>query len=221
MNEYNFLLETPLFHKVQQSELEHMLHCKGAHSVSYLKGDYISLSGESLSCMGVIVKGTVHMLKEDVKGNKVLFTIMRDKEVFGEMFISNSSFAATVSYYAATDCTILFLPLKRVMCSCSMACQFHQKFIENMTMLMSQKTIQLMNKLEIISKKTLREKILTYLTQQALVSGSSYFVLPMGRLELADYLCVNRSALTRELSNMKAEGLLDYDKNTFRLLTSI
>ncbi|WP_198286487.1 MULTISPECIES: Crp/Fnr family transcriptional regulator [Bacillus] len=195
-----------------------MLTCIGAYTVSFSKGDYISLSGESLRCIGLVVTGTVHMLKEDIWGSKAIYMIIHEKEVFGETFICSSHFSATVSFYAATDCKILFMPFKKVMYTCSRACTFHHQLIENMVTLIANKNVQLMEKMEIMSKRTLREKILTYLSQQALINGSTYIVSPMSRLEMADYFCVNRSALTRELSNMKLEGLLDYDKNTFRLL---
>ena len=87
-----------------------------------------------------------------------------------------------------------------------------------MVRLISAKNVTLIQKIEVISKKTLREKILAYLSIQAQVQGTRYFEIPLGRVELADYLCADRSALTRELSSMKADGLIDFDKNVFRIL---
>ena len=111
----------------------------------------------------------------------------------------------------------MFLPFAKVLNSCSAACEFHHRLIENAVKLMASKNIELVQKLEIISKKTLREKILTYLSIIANNSGS-YFKTDMNRSDLADYLCADRSALSRELSKMKQDGLIDFDKNTFRLL---
>ncbi len=114
---------------------------------------------------------------------------------------------------------VLLLPFQRVLHTCSRACAFHQQLIENMVQLMANKNQELMKKVEVVTKKTLREKILAYLSQQAQLQGGEYFEIPLGRLELADYLCADRSALTRELTAMKKEGILDYDRNVFRLLS--
>jgi CRP-like cAMP-binding protein len=102
--------------------------------------------------------------------------------------------------------------------TCTNACAFHHKLIENMVQLIADKNQELMRKVEVVTKKTLREKILAYLSQQAQLEGGSYFEIPLGRIELAEYLCADRSSLTRELNAMKEEGILDYDRNMFRLL---
>ena len=101
--------------------------------------------------------------------------------------------------------------------TCTNACTFHHRLIENMVQLIADKNLELMKKTEVVTKKTLREKVLAYLSQQAQQTGSEYFEIPLGRIELAEYLCADRSALTRELNTMKAEGILDFDKNMFRL----
>ena len=99
-----------------------------------------------------------------------------------------------------------------------MACEFHHRLIKNMVSIIADKNRDLMRKVEVVSKRTIREKLLAYLSIQAQVQQSRYFEIPLGRLELAEYLCVDRSALTRELAKMKDEGLIDYDKNCFRML---
>ena len=112
----------------------------------------------------------------------------------------------------------MFLPFKKVMHTCSHACVFHHQLIENMVRIIANKNRDLIRKIEVVSKKTLREKILAYLSIQAQANGTRYFEIPLGRLELADYLCADRSALTRELAKMRDDGLIDYDKNCFRIL---
>ena len=101
--------------------------------------------------------------------------------------------------------------------SCTNTCVFHHRLIENMVRVIAAKNLELMRKVEVVSKKNLREKILAYLSLQAQLNESRYFEIPLGRIELADYLCADRSALTRELSKMRDEGLIDYDKNMFRV----
>ena len=102
--------------------------------------------------------------------------------------------------------------------SCTMACCFHHRLIENMVHIIANKNRDLMRKVEVVSKRTIREKLLTCLLVQVQDQNFRYVEIPLGRVELAEYLCVDRSALTRELAKMKAEGLIDYDRNCFRIL---
>ena len=139
-------------------------------------------------------------------------------DIFGETFACGSDNQAVVTFLVSEDARILFLPFNRVMHSCTMACQFHHRLIENMVRVIADKNRDLMRKIDVVSKRTIREKLLAYLSIQAQVQGSRYFEIPLGRVELAEYLCVDRSALTRELTKMKEDGLIDYDKNCFRIL---
>ena len=207
-----------LFHGIEQDNLPVMLGCLGYRMETYKKGEFISMEGEHLENIGLVVKGSVDMIKEDFLGNKTILMRMRQGSVFGETFICGSASLATVSFCAASDTEVLFLPFKRVMHTCTNACAFHHRLVENMVQLIADKNLELMRKVEVVTKKTLREKILAYLSQQAQLEGGSYFEIPLGRIELAEYVCADRSALTRELNAMKEEGLLDYDRNMFRLL---
>lgn len=207
-----------LFHGIEQDNLPVMLGCLGYRMETYKKGEFISMEGEHLENIGLVVKGSVDMIKEDFWGNKTILMRMRQGSVFGETFICGSASLATVSFCAASDIEVLFLPFKRVMHTCTNACAFHHRLVENMVQLIADKNLELMRKVEVVTKKTLREKILAYLSQQAQLEGGSYFEIPLGRIELAEYVCADRSALTRELNAMKEEGLLDYDRNMFRLL---
>lgn len=207
-----------LFHGIEQDNLPVMLGCLGYRMETYKKGEFISMEGEHLENIGLVVKGSVDMIKEDFWGNKTILVRMRQGSVFGETFICGSASLATVSFCAASDTEVLFLPFKRVMHTCTNACAFHHRLVENMVQLIADKNLELMRKVEVVTKKTLREKILAYLSQQAQLEGGSYFEIPLGRIELAEYVCADRSALTRELNAMKEEGLLDYDRNMFRLL---
>ena len=143
---------------------------------------------------------------------------MRRDELFGETFACGEDSLSVVTFVVSEDAQILFLPFDRVMHSCTMACVFHHRLIENMVHIIANKNRDLMRKVEVVSKRTIRERLLAYLSICAQAAGTRYFEVPMGRVELAEYLCVDRSALTRELAKMKEDGLIDYDKNTFRML---
>lgn len=158
------------------------------------------------------------MVSEDIWGNKTILVFMHKGELFGETFACGSSTASIVSFFAAENVRALYLPFDKIMHSCSKNCAFHQRLLENVLTMIANKNIQLMQKVEIISKRTLREKLLTYFSLQAQLQGKKQIELPVGRIGLADYLCADRSALTRELSRMKNDGLIDFNKNSFTLL---
>lgn len=208
----------PLFTGIREDDLSAMLVCMGSFQKNYKKDELILLESNEVRSVGVILSGKVHMIKEDAEGYQSLLVTMKEDELFGESFSCGSFLSAQVSFRAATDCTVLFLPFYKIIHSCKMSCPFHHRLIENMVKLIGDKNVQLMQKIEVISKKTLREKILTYLRSQAPEDGNRRFTIPLGRLELADYLCADRSALTRELAHMETDGLIWYEKNQFQLL---
>lgn len=209
---------SPLFEGIKPEDLQAMLTCLSYRIGAYCKGETIALEEEDIKYIGIILKGAVDMIKEDLWGNKTMLVRMRKDELFGETFACGEDSLSVVTFAVAEDASVLFLPFDRVMHTCTMTCVFHHRLIENMVHIIANKNRDLMRKVEVISKKNLREKILAYLSIQAQLHQSRYFEIPLGRVELADYLCADRSALTRELANMKAAGLIDYDKNMFRIL---
>lgn len=208
----------PIFRGISEKDLPAMLHCLGSFQKHYEKDEVVFLESNEVRNVGIILSGIIHMVKEDSEGYQTLLVAMKEHELFGESFSCGSHLDAHVSFLAASPCTVLFLPFHKVIHSCKMSCIFHHRLIENMVQLIGDKNVQLIHKIEVISKKTLREKILAYLQQQAAEHNSRQFTIPLGRLELAEYLCADRSALTRELSYMRRDGLIIYEKNTFELL---
>ena len=211
-------INSPLFDGVKPEDRKTMLSCIGYHIGTFKKSDIVAFEEENIKHIGIIISGAVDMVKEDLWGNKTMLVRMRKYELFGETFACGEDNLSVVTFVVSEDAKILFLPFDRVMHSCTMACVFHHRLIENMVHIIANKNRDLMRKVEVISKRNLREKILAYLSIQAQFQDSCYFEIPLGRIELAEYLCADRSALTRELAKMKAEGLIDYDKNWFRIL---
>lgn len=211
-------VNTPLFGGIGEGDLETMLGCIGYHITAFHRGQTIAFEDEHIRHVGVVLSGAVDMIKEDLWGNRTMLLRLRREEVFGETFVCGDDSQSLVTFVVSEDARVLFLPFDRVMHSCTMACVFHHRLIENMVRIIAGKNRDLMRKVEVVSKRTLREKILAYLSIQAQTQNSRYFEIPLGRVEWAEYLCADRSALTRELAKMKAEGIIDYDKNCFRLL---
>ena len=211
-------INSPLFRNIQPDNLSVLLSCVGYHIAMYRKGEIIAFEEAHIKHIGIILSGIVDMVKEDLWGNKTMLLRMKKNELFGETFACGSDNISLVTFQVTEDAEILFLPFERVMHSCTMACQFHHQLIENMVRIIADKNRDLMRKAEVVSKRTIREKLLAYLSIQAQTQQTRYFEIPLGRVELAEYLCVDRSALTRELAKMKEDGLIDYDKNCFRML---
>ena len=215
----DFMSETnsSLFAGIAVDDRKAMLSCIGYHIASFRKGEIIAFEQEHIRHVGVVLSGSVDMIKEDIWGNKTMLVRAYKDEVFAETFACGQDNLSVVTFMVSKDAKILFLPFDRVMHSCSMACQFHHKLVENMVHIIANKNRDLMRKVEVVSKRTIREKLLAYLSIQAQAQNARYFEIPLGRVELAEYLCVDRSALTRELAKMKAEGIIDYHRNSFRM----
>ena len=211
-------LRSPLFAGVDTGDFALVLGCIGYHVKEYKKGQIITFEEETINHVGVVLEGAVDMLKEDVWGNRTMLVRTYPQDIFGETFACGEDTLSVVTFAAAQDCRVLFLSFSRVMHTCTHACQFHQRLIENMVRLIARKNRELMRKVEVVSKKTLREKILAYLSIQSQSQGSRRFEIPLGRVEWAEYLNADRSALTRELAKMQEEGIIDYKKNFFEIL---
>ena len=218
MQEVPQQLNTPLFQGIEPQDRAAMLHCTGYHIARYPKGKPIALEQERIAHIGIVLEGAVDMIKEDIWGNKTILARIGKDDLFGETFACGSDSLSVVSFVVSKDAVVLFMPFCKAMHTCSNGCEFHQKLVDNMVRIIADKNRELLRKIEVISQKTLREKILAYLSIQAQQQNARYFELPLGRTELAEYLCADRTALARELGKMKNEGLIDYDKNMFRIL---
>ena len=206
-----------VFENISADQLPVMLECLKAMIKEFRKSEFIYLEGDKLDQIGVLIQGTVHMIKEDIWGNKAIMDTIKSGDLFGESIVCGEVDSSSFSFQAASDCTVLFFNFHKVLRACNNSCEFHQRFIENMVKVIAQKNVLMLNKMEIISKKTIRNRLLTWISQQVRLNGSKCFASPMGRLELADYLCVDRSALTRELTKMKKDGLIDFNKTMYCL----
>lgn len=211
-------ISSPLFAGIGPEDLQTMLSCIGYSVCSYPKGSVIAPEDEPIRRIGILLSGTVDMVKEDLWGNKTTILRLHRDELFGETFACGEDDRSPVTFFASEDARILFLPFRKVMHTCSRSCVFHRQLVENMVRVIAEKNRELLRKVEVVSKKALREKILAYLSIQSQQQGSRYFTLPLNRTELADYLCADRSAVSRELSAMRAEGLIDFDRSLFRIL---
>lgn len=219
MKEYlDVLKSVDLFRGIETSELQPLLSCLSAKVDHYEKGQTVFFSGESIERFGIVLSGQVQIIQDDYYGNRSILAKTGTGNLFGESFACAEIKTLPVSVIATTECELLFIDCHRLAVPCAKACNFHSRLIQNMLNIVSMKNISLTQKIEFTSKRTTREKLLTYLSTEARKAGSSRFCIPFSRQELADYLSVDRSAMSAELSKLRDDGVLNFHKNQFELL---
>lgn len=209
---------TRLFAGVGDNEIESMLSCLGARLKTYKKGEYVFRQGEYISDITVLLDGKLHIQKDDFWGNRSILGEIIVGEMFGEAYATKDSGALLNDVVSIEDSVVVFFDVKRILTTCSSSCRFHAIVVQNLFIAISEKNRKLVQKLGILSKRTTREKLISYLSEQAKKQNSGSFEIPFNRQQLADFLSVDRSAMSNELCKMRDEGLLEFDKNRFKLL---
>lgn len=212
---FEIIKNSPLFKDIPFDDFEPMFDCLGAKAVEYKKNQMILLSGDTVNSVGLVLSGSVKIIKEDEQGNAVLLTELAAPELFAEVFACAGIKHSPVTVQACQNCEILFMDYKKIITSCSSACPFHAKLIENMLSLLAKKNLLLNQKIDVLSKRSIREKLFCFFDLQR--GSNKKFTVPYNREEMAHYLCVDRSALSNELGKMRDEGLIQFHKNEFEL----
>lgn len=212
------LLRSPLFYDLTKEELHNMLACLNARTADFPQHSMVFLAGDPARWVGLVLEGTVQVVREDLFGNRTILAGLGRGQLFGETFACAGVKHLPVSVVAASKCKVLLLDYRRIITTCPTGCVFHSRLIENMLQVLAGKNLALNKKIEVLCARTTREKLMTYLMAQAEEAGGAHFTIPFSRQELADYLSVDRSALSRQLSDMQKAGLIRYEKNRFELL---
>lgn len=212
------LQSCPLFDGIRKEDLFGMMHCLGARQIRPRRGDIIFYEGDGTGSVGIVLSGTVYLVREDYYGSRSILARIGPSQIFGEAYAFSGTGSLPVSVVAEEDSHILLLDSRRIATCCSNACQFHNRMIYNLLKLVSNNNLMLHQKIRIISQRTTREKLLAYLSHRAKELGSSSFTVPYDRQALADYLEVDRSGLSAEIGKLRREGILDCQRSHFRLL---
>ncbi|HZK61577.1 MAG TPA: Crp/Fnr family transcriptional regulator [Anaerovoracaceae bacterium] len=214
----NILAGTDLFRGISNMDIDHILGCLGSRKHLYQKGQYIFMEGETNPMVGIVLSGKVQAVKGTKNGDSILINQLKSGDIFGLSHVCAQIKKLPVSIVAVEYSEILFIELTQLVQTCHKACQFHVDMIKNALWILAQKNLFLDTKMYYISHKTIKERLITYLEDQEISLNSSEFEIPFNREQLAEFLCVDRSALSRELGKMKDQGLIDYKKNWFKLL---
>jgi len=213
---FDIIKQNPLLKNVSLDDFEKMAACLDAVARTFEKGDNIIFTGDRVSHVGLILSGSVKVIKEDVDGNIVILTELGVPELFGEVFACADIDHSPVTVLASEKSEILFINYRKIINTCSSACVFHAKLVENMLSVIARKNLMLNQKIEILSRRTTRERLLMFLDIHR--GEAKECTIPFNREEMAHYLCVDRSAMSNELGKMRDDGLIRFHKNTFEIL---
>ena len=217
MIKLEFLKKLPIFFNLKDEEIISVLKFFKYYEESFKKNDFIFEIEKKIDKIGIIISGEINIIKEDFWGNRNILNKFKEGEIFGEVFALSKA-SSNIMAEASQDCKILFLDLKDFSIENKENSKEITKFLSNIFKISLKKNILFTEKLEHISKKSIREKIISYLSTEAQKNKTNSFLIKFDRQELADYLFVERSALSRELSSMKKDRLIDYKKNHFTLI---
>ena len=217
MDDLKILENSRLFAGIRVDEIQPMLSCLQAVERKYPRGAYIFHTGEEVRALALLVRGTAHIQKEDFWGNRSLLASLAAGDIFAEAYAMPGSGAMRSDVVAVESCTVLLMDVERVLSRCTNSCAFHARLTENLCALLAEKNRILARKVDYLAQRTTRQRLLAYLSEQAQRAGSAEFTIPFNRQQLADFLSVERSAMSAELSRMQAEGLIETERSHFRL----
>ena len=215
---FSLLLDCPLFAGISREDLGNLLQCLGARREDFSKGEPVFLEGDPAGFIGFVLEGAVQIVQDDFHGNRSILTFAQAGEPFAEAFACAGVEQMPVSGYAAQDCRVLWLACRKMLTLCTNACGFHNTLVQNLLQLVSQKSLLLSRKIRFMSQKTTQEKLMAYLLDQAKQQGAAEFTIPLDRQSLADFLGVERSAMSAELGKLREKGILETQGPRFRLL---
>lgn len=221
MEQYLFVLRnSPFFQGITEAEILSVLHCVEATVVRKKKDEWIFRVGDSTQTMGLVLSGSVLSVQEDLWGHRHIMHRVGAGEYFAEPFAATPGTVLNVSVVAAEDTEIMLLNMGKLLQTCPTACAHHSRLIRNLVSVMARKVLSLNDKITHMAKRSTREKILSYLSAESMRQGKLTFTIPYDRQQLADYLCVERAAMSVELSKLQKEGYLKTNRNHFELFTN-
>ena len=207
-----------LFEDIEEDKLQKMLTCLGAKVMEFDKKYTIFAEGTPAKYIGIVLSGSVQIMQVDYYGNRTIIGNAGVTELFSESFACAQVESVPVTVVAKEPSVVMLIECSHILYTCTNSCEFHKRLIFNLMKTIAQKNIGYYRKIEITSKRTTRDKLMTYLMMCAKSEGKNAFDIPFDRQELADYLEVDRSGLSAEISKLRKEGVLENTKKHFELL---
>jgi CRP-like cAMP-binding protein len=210
-----------LFQDLSEEELAAIMKCIKVKTLHFSKDEYILRAGETTEFIGLILSGSAFMIQEDLWGERNIIAPLRTGDFFAEIFAAKPGAVLNTSVVAATDCQVYAMNINLLLRTCPNSCDRHHRIIRNLVTVLANKTLLLNDKITHVSKRKTRDKLLSYLSSEAVRQGSLSFTIPYNRQQLADFLCVERAAMCAELSKLQDEGILKTDHSHFELFTNV
>ena len=207
----------PLFNGIESKELENMLICMNPAISLYRENEIVSIAGEKLEQFGVIISGSVTVTKENSAGDRIIIAMLNHGDTLGEMAVFSGKKFWPATVIAQEECAVMFITPDKIVGQCEKSCPSHRMLILNMLKIISKKALMLNKKVEYLAIRSLRARISKFFVEEYNKSGNLYFFIPMNRNELADFLNVTRPSLSRELCNMRDEGLIEFYKSSIKI----
>lgn len=207
-----------LFRGIPENELMRMLGCIAPRTANYPKGTLILEAGGAMRELGVVLSGTVDIVKETPLGERVVLNKISRGGIFGEVIALSDTQNAPATIFAAESCSVLYIVPKRILQPCRNGCEWHSRLSENLIHIVAQKALYLNRKIDFLVIKSMRGKLCTYLYEYYKNTGGTTFTLPFNRNELADFLNVSRPSMSRELGRLRDEGILSFSGSSFRIV---
>ncbi|MCD8188020.1 MAG: Crp/Fnr family transcriptional regulator [Ruminococcus sp.] len=210
--------ENILFEGIDFNDCRRMIECFNIECHKYKAGSLVAGFSGSNDKIGIILSGTAVMVKYDINGNRTIIEKLGEQEIFGELFTFSGTSCSCIEVISESECEVMFFRYSDITKRCSKACQCHSRLVENLLMLMSEKAISLNERIEVLSQRSIEDKLVSCLQiiEDKTPVGEEPKI-PFSTTELSDYLCVNRSALQREIAKLKNRGVLKIEKRKFRL----
>lgn len=212
-----FLSTVPLFQGLQPGEIKALLRCVDARERRCSRGEALLRAGDVTRSLGLVLSGSVNITVHFYWGGSHIFGRMGPGEIFAETYAVLPDRELMCDAVAAEDTCALFMDMAALTGLCDSACSFHRQVMRNLLGLFAEKNLALSRRMMHTASKSTRERLRSFLSEQAAVNGSPRFTIPFSRQQLADYLGVERSALSAELSRMQKDGLIRYRRNDFTL----
>ncbi|MFI3225828.1 MAG: Crp/Fnr family transcriptional regulator [Clostridia bacterium] len=211
------LKKVALFYDISDEDILSLLQCLEAKKVQYLANQVIFSQGEMVELVGIVLSGNIQIIKDDFYGNRNIVSNVGECELFAEAFVCANVEKMPVSVISTVKSEILLINYKKLTTVCKSTCGFHSKMVFNMLKILASKNVNITQKIDILSKRTTKDKILSYLYGEFQKNGRKIFEIPLNRQQMADFLFVDRSALSNELAKLKKDGVIDFNKNKFEI----
>lgn len=209
------LTSAGLFDGLTEEDIESVLSCLSAEMPDFPKNSFIMRRGERSEKIGLVLSGSVLVMQEDFWGNRSIMAKLTPGDTFAEAFACSDNALMNADVMASEDCTVLLLNIKNLPDSCGS----HGIIIKNLLRETAEKNIRITERMTVTSRRTTREKLLAYLSAEAARQGKTAFTIPFDRQQLADYLCVDRSAMSAELCKLRDSGVLSFNRSHFELFS--